>query len=429
MNKVLHLIGIGILGTIVSLLSLQYVPIINYSITFIVSSMLYLLFASLLLKYDVDKEIIFTFVVFSIVTRGAFITTTPIGSDDIYRYMWDGKVQSASINPYRFAPTAPELQSLTSANLPHRVNHADMKTMYFPLSEWIFFLGYELSGEQVWGYKFLLLLSECISIYGIVLILQQLKINRKYILLYALCPMIIYEYAVDAHVDGFGLPLLIFAIYFYIRNRKLLGLFFLGMSLSIKPVGLVLLPVLFFEEKGWRNKMAVLVVPFVILGVQFFPYMFSADPFESLGAFAVNWTFNGFVFNILNSIMHDNQLARTACAVILLIVVLALSMTKKPLLDRLYYAVLFLLLLSPIVHPWYVGWLAVMLPVVRKWSGLVFVSTLCLTSFTYISYQLNGQWKEEPIQWLVEYIPVVILMLLELGNRTRMFFPERPFEQ
>src|SRR5438309_2160994 len=28
----------------------------------------------------------------------------PAHSDDVYRYVWDGKVQRAGINPYRFAP-------------------------------------------------------------------------------------------------------------------------------------------------------------------------------------------------------------------------------------------------------------------------------------------------------------------------------------
>src|SRR5438128_3444001 len=33
-------------------------------------------------------------------------------SDDINRYIWDGRVQAAGINPYRFIPTDPELARL-----------------------------------------------------------------------------------------------------------------------------------------------------------------------------------------------------------------------------------------------------------------------------------------------------------------------------
>src|SRR5258707_730254 len=33
----------------------------------------------------------------------------PRSSDDMYRYVWDGRVQAAGIDPYRYPPGAPEL--------------------------------------------------------------------------------------------------------------------------------------------------------------------------------------------------------------------------------------------------------------------------------------------------------------------------------
>jgi hypothetical protein len=36
----------------------------------------------------------------------------PRSSDDLYRYLWDGRVQAAGINPYRYVPAAPELAGL-----------------------------------------------------------------------------------------------------------------------------------------------------------------------------------------------------------------------------------------------------------------------------------------------------------------------------
>ena len=37
-------------------------------------------------------------------------------SDDLYRYLWDGRVASSGFNPYRFAPAAPELAGLRDSN-------------------------------------------------------------------------------------------------------------------------------------------------------------------------------------------------------------------------------------------------------------------------------------------------------------------------
>ena len=40
------------------------------------------------------------------------ITAPPAHSSDMYRYMWDGQVQAASVDPYLYPPTAPALVPL-----------------------------------------------------------------------------------------------------------------------------------------------------------------------------------------------------------------------------------------------------------------------------------------------------------------------------
>ena len=227
---------------ILSLFVLPYAPIVNYTITFIASSVLFLVTASLIFRIEIPEKIIFATIAAAVFVRLLFINATPIGSGDIYRYMWDGKIQANAVNPYQFAPNDSTLKYLSTEQIPALVNHADLETIYFPLSEWLFFLSYAISGEQVWGYKFLLLVSEIFSLYGLILLTKKLNIPLKFVLLYALCPLLMYEFALDAHVDGFGMPLLIFSLYFYFSERKFLGLLFLGLSLSIKPAGLILLP-------------------------------------------------------------------------------------------------------------------------------------------------------------------------------------------
>jgi alpha-1,6-mannosyltransferase len=98
-------------------------------------------------------------VILFIILRLSFITTDPIGSDDYFRYLWDGKVQASSINPYLFAPNAPELAHLRTDQLPALINQPHLQTMYFPLSEWIFYLTYLISGVNIIAYKILLFLS------------------------------------------------------------------------------------------------------------------------------------------------------------------------------------------------------------------------------------------------------------------------------
>jgi hypothetical protein len=403
-------------GCLLALHVLPFHPIVSYSVAFISSSVFFLFAAYQLFRNELPDQYVYAAVALAVMIRLSYLWTAPIGSDDLWRYFWDGKVQSSGINPYAYAPNSPELSHLSTATIPSLINHPEMKSIYFPLSEWIFYASYRMSGESVWGIKSLLLISEMLAIWGLVLLTRLLDVPRKFVLLYALCPMLLFEFAIDAHVDGFGLPLLIFSLYHYFNKKKFLALLLLGLSLSIKPTALILLPVLFFAEKDWKSRVQVAIVPLATLALQFVPYFVSVNPFESLSTYAKNWTFNGFIFNILDSFIQNNQRSRLICSALLGMLVLILSLSKKPLFDKLYYAVLLLLLFSPVVHPWYVGWLAALLPIARRWSGLVYVSTLSLTCFTYISFQLHGVWKEEPMMWLLEYLPVAVLMIMELAN-------------
>ena len=44
--------------------------------------------------------------------RLAVLAAPPYLSSDIYRYVWDGRVAAAGINPYRYIPTDPQLEHL-----------------------------------------------------------------------------------------------------------------------------------------------------------------------------------------------------------------------------------------------------------------------------------------------------------------------------
>src|SRR5262245_9855175 len=44
--------------------------------------------------------------------RLMLLVSEPTLSSDIYRYVWDGRVQAAGINPYRYVPAAEELATL-----------------------------------------------------------------------------------------------------------------------------------------------------------------------------------------------------------------------------------------------------------------------------------------------------------------------------
>ena len=104
------------------------------------------------------------------------------------------------------------------------------------------------------------------------------------------------------------------------------------------------------------------------------------------------------------------------CAGLLAVVMIVLILRGGGLFDTIYFSLLFLILFSPVVHPWYVCWIAVLLPVLRRWSGIVLTASVSLTSFTVMKYRLTGVWEQYPIVLLIEYLPVLVLAAMELQD-------------
>ena len=306
---------------------------------------------------DLSGGLVWATLGLSILIRLSFFSSDPVGSDDVYRYVWDGKVQAAGINPYRYAPDDPALADLHSSLLPGAVNHPEMKTVYFPFSQWLFLLAFRIAGESLWGLKAMLLAAEAATMAGLLLLLSHLKLPRRLVLLYALCPLPILAFALDAHVDGFGLPLFIFGLLYHLRGRPALGLVLLGLSMSVKPVALVVLPVLFLQARTGTDRIRIAVLPLAVALLPFVPYALEINPLESLSTFAWHWLFNGAFFELVRSFVQDNQRARLICAAALGVSLVLLQFTRHDVLRKAAFSVLLLLLFSPVVHPWYVTWL------------------------------------------------------------------------
>ena len=99
----------------------------------------------------------------------------PLLSTDIFRYIWDGRVQSAGINPYRYFPAHDALAHLRDAAIFPMINRADYAvTIYPPVAEF-FFLIVTRIGENVNVMRLALLGCEAVSVALIVLFLRRME--------------------------------------------------------------------------------------------------------------------------------------------------------------------------------------------------------------------------------------------------------------
>ncbi len=203
--------------------------------------------------------------------RLAMLFVEPYLSTDIYRYIWDGRVQAAGINPYRYLPSAPEVAFLRDAVIYPNINRADYApTIYPPVAEAIF-LAITRFGESVVVMKLGLVAFETGLVAALLAILHHLRMPLTRVAVYAWHPLVIWEVAGNGHVDAVMAALTVVGVLLYLKARTLQAGALLTLAALVKPTALLALPVL-WRPWNWR-------LPAVVVVTAIFAYL----PYLSVG--------------------------------------------------------------------------------------------------------------------------------------------------
>ncbi len=139
------------------------------------------------------------------------IPSRPTLSDDMYRYIWDGRVQSAGINPYRYASNAPELASLRDDAVYSRMNRPEAVTIYPPGAQIAFAAIWRIFPDSISGFKGVFIAAVLLGGVLLVALLRTLGQPPERVLIYLWNPLLIFEIAHAVHVDALYLPVIIAA--------------------------------------------------------------------------------------------------------------------------------------------------------------------------------------------------------------------------
>src|SRR6201987_4290777 len=112
---------------------------------------------------------------FGITIRMYVLLFDPLLSSDIYRYIWDGRVQAAGINPYRYFPADPALASLRDATIFPHINRVDTAATIYPPVGQFFFLVVTGFGEKRTTMRRAMLGCEAVTVALIVLFLRRME--------------------------------------------------------------------------------------------------------------------------------------------------------------------------------------------------------------------------------------------------------------
>ncbi len=220
-----------------------------FVITFFILFALYLAAVALVLRHEaelVSPATWFVIILFALAPRLLLLPMTPTLSDDMFRYVWDGRIQNNSLSPYQSPPDAPEVRQFRQGDTavwPH-INRKSSITIYPPGAQLAFATTWRVVGDSVTGFKAAFVLAELGGAWLLVFLLRALDQPPQRILVYLWSPLLIFEIAHAGHVDGLMLPLLIFALWARVKERYwLLGLA-LGLAVVVKLTPLILLPAL-----------------------------------------------------------------------------------------------------------------------------------------------------------------------------------------
>jgi hypothetical protein len=221
------------------------------------ASVLYLSAVVVTLNFRLPGRALWGILLGAAVMRAIALPTQPLLSTDLYRYVWDGKVQVAGINPYRYIPDAPELKSLRDDFMFPRINRADYAhTIYPPTAELAYFLGARLSPTYL-GMKALMVAFETLAIAALLRLLAAARVPRERVLIYAWNPLAVWEFAGNGHVDALALGLLALVMLAYLgRHRVVTGALF-GAAILVKFLPVILFPA-FWRRFDWRMPAACL---------------------------------------------------------------------------------------------------------------------------------------------------------------------------
>ncbi len=411
--------------------------------------LLFLYSALILITYWLIEKRLFNFwplVGLGIAFRLIFLFALPNLSQDFYRFIWDGRLLAQGISPYLYTP-----DMIISGRTPLEINISQAEELYQgmgslsasnfssypPINQFFYSLATLFANKSILGSVIVLRILIVFADIGILyfgrklLILLSLPVNR--IFWCFLNPFIIIELTGNLHFEGVMLFFFIVGLYLFLKNKWIASAIMIAISISVKLIPLLLLPLFFelYKKHDKTHKMNSLLKLFIFYGVilgivviTFLPFI-SMELLQNFSASISLWfqkfEFNASVYYVLRWLGYKfvgwNIIATLGKILPLLVILFIgiLSLTNKKhspqsMITKMLWAVSFYFLLSTTIHPWYIATPLLLclftnyrFPIV--WSFIIFLS--------YSAYGNDG--FDENL-WLVtlEYVIIIGVAIFEI---------------
>jgi hypothetical protein len=383
--------------------------------------------------FTTTKKNITFLIVVGIIARVILLFSTPNLSDDVYRFIWDGRLIINGFNPFTHLPSYyienQILPKSLTLGLYEKLNSPSYFTVYPPVAQGVFALACWMFPNSTFGsmvvMKLILLIGETGSIFLIIKLLQRFQLPEKNVLLYALNPLVIVEIVGNVHLEGLMIFFLLLTIWFVFSNRWILSALVMALAIATKLIPLLFLP-FFITKLGLKKSIFYFTVIATCLFVLFFPLsnnLFFSNISSSLNLYFQQFEFNASIYYLVRWIEYQtlgyNNIGRIGptLAVLTFCSIMSLTFFRKNknwqlFIENWLFAISIYLLFATTIHPWYLT-LPVVLSVFTRWRYALVWSGVVVLSY---SHYWNGNFEENYVLIGLEYVIVIITFLYELSK-------------
>lgn len=431
--------------TFISVAWLAYVAI-GYFITrdqfFTLFGAFALAFGAYLMLLSKASEFSFRQVILlAVLFRVSLWMTFPQLSDDVFRFIWDGRLALQGENPFLFLPVesldhpAVVNAGLVESIYPH-LNSKIYYTIYPPVDQLMFLISAWVGNGSIFGEVISLRVMILAADIGALIIgsklLESMGRGSFWLMGYALNPLVVVELTGNLHGEGIVIFFMLLALWYWKKGKNLLSAVFFGLAVSTKLLPLLFLP-LIWRALGLQQGLKYCVIVGLTVTLSFLPFA-SMELLENIWS-SIDLYFQSFEFNAsiyylareVGMLMTGENLVRyigPVCSLIVVSIAVWMTFRKKsvPIMTSALWLLAAYLFLSTTIHPWYLitvlflGMLAQKLWVI-PWS------LLCLLSY---SHYIGGGYEENYLLIGIEYALVILcIYLFERPHILRRLIPSR----
>lgn len=340
--------------------------------------------------------------------RVPMFLTEPTLSDDVWRYLHDGRAQHAGVNPYLYAPADARTAQYRGPEYAN-INHPNLPTIYPPVAQYAFRMA-AASAAPLFVWRLMLLAAEVATLIAGALLLKKRGLPPANLALYAWHPLAIIEGIGSAHLEPLGIAFLVVTAGWLASGPRARAGAALALSVATK---LVAAPLLMLQA---RHARLTACFALTLLAV-YLPFMTEgSNVFGSLRLFSETWESNGSIYALVAPLLGGREYRLMAAGVLMLL--LAVLAWYRWAFTEAGFAFFFaLFLFSPVVHPWYLLWLLAFLPFRKQpfdRTGLAALLWTCSVVASYSAHQqqlVTGTWHIPANLLLAEYVPVYLLLI------------------